>query len=240
MLIKNLIKFLLKKQVMSIFNFLNFSTNLKHDNSQIPSPFKRSNAGIIDIIIVMILRATFLIINHALWFFDSIIKFKTEFNDKYGTETPKRTIEHMEFIKNHEFFSHVLLLFFSTILVGAIYHAYFNSSKWQATIGKRIFKIKIQDKNGYPISFMDGIYHYLLSLIPYIFVIVVVIYSLKNNIEIYRVFSSSIFMLITGILILVASHLNNFNKYRINFFDYIMDFRFIIDRTTNKFPWSKD
>lgn len=40
-----------------------------------------------------------------------------------------------------------------SILAGWIYFALMESSSWQATLGKKLLKLKVIDMNGYPISF---------------------------------------------------------------------------------------
>jgi uncharacterized RDD family membrane protein YckC len=91
--------------------------------------------------------------------------FINEFEQNFGTRTPKGTLEHVEFIMNHSIFIYALIIIFITILIGGIYHAYFNSSSWQATIGKKLMKIKVVDLNGHRISFGQAIGRYLSKIV---------------------------------------------------------------------------
>jgi len=124
------------------------------------------------------------------------------------------------------------------ILIGAVYYALFYSSKWQASIGKRIFNIKIVDKNNHrKVKFFDGFCYYFLTIIPYFFILILFIYISKNNISIYQVFKEIWGFTFFGIAILFAVNMSSFNKKKINFFDYLMDFEFHIGKTKSKYPW---
>jgi uncharacterized RDD family membrane protein YckC len=126
------------------------------------------------------------------------------------------------------------------LLIGAIYYSYLNSSSWQATVGKRIAKIIVVNKDSEKISFTTGIYHYLLNLIPIIFLILVLIYSQKNKYDIYATFSKNQFLTICGFLVLVASNCSFFNKKKLNFFDYLLKIEFHQGKTQSKMPWTKN
>jgi uncharacterized RDD family membrane protein YckC len=226
---------------MSTNNFL-FNFNIKEENNETviyATPTKRMISGIIDSFIVLILRALFLqiVINSfAVNIFNNFIE---EFEKNFGTRTPKGTTEHVEFIMNHSIFLYGLIIFFITIFIGNFYHAYFNSSSWQATIGKRIAGVIVANKDSQKISFMTGVNHYFLSLIPIIYIIFIFIYAQKNKYEIYELFSKNHFLAILGLLLLIASNANAFINKRINLFDYFMKIEFHLGRTENKLPWTK-
>lgn len=221
-------------------NFIfNFCQKKPDDINIYPSPYKRSLCGMIDLMLVMFLRGVFLQAVHTFWFQEKILNFLNDFEQKFGTRTPKGTPEHIEFIQNHEFIYHSFILILITIMIGAVYYSYFNSSKWQATIGRRVFGIIVTDKNGNKVKFMDAFYHYLLSIIPYIYVFYVIIYSKKNDFDIYSTFINNKILALIGIFILFATHMNSFNAKKINLFDYLMDMEIISHRTKYKFPWGK-
>jgi uncharacterized RDD family membrane protein YckC len=44
----------------------------------------------------------------------------------------------------------------AALLITWLYHAYFESSSWQATVGKRVMNLYVTDLNGQPISFMNA------------------------------------------------------------------------------------
>jgi uncharacterized RDD family membrane protein YckC len=226
---------------MNTNNFL-FNFNVKEENHETvkyATSSRRMFSGSIDCFVVLILRALFLQTLNNSYTINFFNNFIDEFERNFGTRTPKGTVEHIEFIMNHSIFIYALIIIFITIFIGTIYHAYFNSSNWRATIGKRIAGIVVVDKDYERISFMTGIYHYFLSLAPIIFIIFILFYSQKNKYEIYDVFSKNHFLTILGLLLFIASNGNAFSKKRINFFDYLMKIEFHLGRTENKLPWTK-
>jgi len=225
---------------MSTKNFI-FNFNVHNDKeAHYASSTQRSTAGLIDSIIVFALRAIFSQIIGTLWFIDQVKQFLLDFKEKFGTETPKTTPEHLEFIKNHAILLDSFILILAVFLIGLIYHAYFNSSNWQATIGKRIFKIIMVNKNGHKISFMDGVYHYLLSVSPFLYIIILMMFMQKNNFSIYETLGKHHILSILGIAMLLATHMGAFNKKRINLFDYLMEIEFHKSRIATKFPWNNN
>jgi uncharacterized RDD family membrane protein YckC len=226
---------------MSTNNFL-FNFNVKEENNETvkyATPTRRMISGFIDCFIVLILRAFFLQTLNNSYTINFFNNFIDEFEKNFGTRTPKGTTEHVAFIMNHSIFIYALIIFFVTIFIGTLYHAYFNSSNWQATIGKRIAGIAVVKRDSQKISFMTGIYHYFLSLSFVIFIIFVLIYSQKNKYDIYELFSKNHFLTIFGLFLLIATHGNAFSKKRINLFDYLAKIEFHLGRTENKMPWTK-
>jgi uncharacterized RDD family membrane protein YckC len=226
---------------MSTNNFL-FNFNIREKDNEFTNyatPMKRSISGIIDCFIVLFLRACFLQFMSNFFVENFLNDFIAEFENKFGTRTPKGTTEHVEFIMNHSIFIYSIIIIFITILIGAIYHAYLNSSQWQATIGKRIAGIMVVGTNGEKISFFTGIFHYFLTLTPIFFVAFIFIYATINKLEIYEIFTKNHILTILGLFFLIASHANSFNKKKINFFDYLMKIEFHLGRTESKTPWTK-
>lgn len=221
-----------------LFNFSNDKNSIEDNEIQYASPFKRSLSSTIDILIVMFIRGILLQLIGNFFFINTVKNFYTDFELKFGTKTPKGTPEHMEFIYSHTIFSQGIGILVFIILIGAVYYALFYSSKWQASIGKRIFDIKIVDKDNHgKIKFIDGFYYYFLTIIPYFFILILFIYISKNNSSIYQVFKEIWGFTFFGILILFAVNMSNFNKKKINFFDYLMDFEFHTGKTKSKYPW---
>jgi len=52
-----------------------------------------------------------------------------------------------------------------TAIVGTFYHAAFESSKWQATVGKKILGLKVTDTDNNRISFLRAVGRYLPKFI---------------------------------------------------------------------------
>ncbi|MBM3590096.1 MAG: RDD family protein [Alphaproteobacteria bacterium] len=222
---------------MSTNNFIfNFAVEVSNDDQKkYASLTRRTTATLIDVHITLIIRAIFMQIVFSTFFYRIVNDFINDLDTKFGTRTPKNTPEHISFLINHPIFIYTILFVLTTILLGAFYHAYFNSSNWQATIGKRIMGIIISQNNS-RISFSTGLFHYLLSIIPYLFVIFLIYYIKRYNYQIYEVFTQKKSVAVVGILILIANHLSVLNKKRINFFDYLAKVEFIQTKTPYKFP----
>ncbi|MFM7558308.1 MAG: RDD family protein [Alphaproteobacteria bacterium] len=221
-----------------LFNFSKNKNSIEDNEIQYATPFKRSLSSSIDILIVMFIRGILLQLIGNFFFINTVQNFYSDFELKFGTKTPKGTPEHMEFIYSHPVFLQGIGILVFIILIGAVYYALFYSSKWQASIGKRIFNIKIVDKNNHrKVKFFDGFCYYFLTIIPYFFILILFIYISKNNISIYQVFTEIWGFTFFGIAILFAVNMSSFNKKKINFFDYLMDFEFHIGKTKSKYPW---
>lgn len=223
-----------------LFNFNKINSKNSSSELKVASVFKRGLAGIIDIHITVILMAIYLEIIFRSFYINKYYDFIVKFEETFGTKTPKNTPDHLEFIFHHEIFLWTIIVFISTIFIGAIYHAYFNSSFWQATIGKRIMKIIITNNLQQKITFGQGIFHYFLSLIPYFFIAFLVFYARKNNISIFETFNSSPKILALGIFFLAINQVNIFNKKKINFFDYIAKIEFYKSKTHFSYPWNSN
>ena len=50
-----------------------------------------------------------------------------------------------------------------SLLIGVVYYASFQSSKWQATIGKKLLKIKVTTMEGRRISFIRATVRYIVK-----------------------------------------------------------------------------
>jgi uncharacterized RDD family membrane protein YckC len=221
-----------------LFNFNQNKTSQLDSDYPIASVFKRGIATIIDIHITIILMAIYLEISFRNYYFQKYNVFFEDFYQKFGTKTPKNTPEHLDFIFNHNIFYWTIFIIITTISIGAIYHAYLNSSSWQATIGKRIMKIIITNKKQDRISFPAGLWHYFLTLIPYFFIVFVILYSRKNNLQLYDYLTNNHKVLLIGIIIMLAYQANIFNKKKISLCDYIANIEFYKHKTPYILPWN--
>ncbi len=203
------------------------------------SSAKRSVASAIDTIIVLIVRIFFVEILGRIWIEPILLKFNTEFKEKFGTETPKRTVEHIEFMYKHELFYHLLMLFFCVLMIGVIYHSYLNSSSWRATIGKRIMGIAIVKNNLLPLSFKRALLHYFLSILPFFYIFYIVSYQMKYNLELYRAITASFENIICGIVFMLWIQIHLFTKNKTTAYDLICNTVFINKVFDAKKPWSK-
>lgn len=209
------------------------------DDKKYASSFRRSTAAAIDVWIVLFLRVIFMQILGQLWLHQAIVNFMTEFKDQFGTETIKNTPEHIDFIVNNRIFFYALIFYSSVILVGAIYHAYLNSSAWQGTIGKRVMKIAIVKEDNSKITFGKGLQHYFLSVLPFAFIIYLMSYQLQNNLTFYQTVTASEANVFFGIVFIFWVQIHLFTKQRTTAYDLVCKTILINKKTAAKWPWSK-
>ncbi|OFW79951.1 MAG: hypothetical protein A2887_01890 [Alphaproteobacteria bacterium RIFCSPLOWO2_01_FULL_40_26] len=222
---------------MSIFNTTIF--NPTKSNEKYASSFRRSTAASIDISIVLFLRIIAMQILGAIWMNNAIIEFIQEFREKFGTETMKNTPEHIDFVVHHRVFVYALTFYFLIIMVGAIYHAYLNSSSWMGTIGKRIMKITIITNNNLKIGLKRGLLHYFLSILPFAFILFLTSFQFKNELTFYQAVTYSETMIFFGILFLLWIQIHLFTKNKTTAYDLICNTVLVNGKTEAKWPWSK-
>ena len=202
--------------------------------------FKRSIASMMDIIIVLILRCITLEILGRVWADKVIIKFMADFKAKFGTEEIQNTPDHINFIAHHQFFYTMLELYFIVIMVGALYHAILNSSKWQATIGKKIMKIVIVDNSDYgEVSFLKSLAHYFLSVLPMVYVIYLLGFQAMYKLTFYQTIIATKYNVFFGIIFTAWLQAHLFTKKRSTAYDMILNTSIINGITRFPFPFSK-
>ena len=215
------------------------STNHHSSHNDFVGSIKRSLASAIDAIIVLILRIIFVETIGKTWITPILLNFNQEFKDKFGTETPKRTPEHLEFIYQHPLSKNLLIMFLIVFLIGAIYHSYLNSSAWRATIGKRIMGIVIVKKNFLPLSFYRAVLHYFLSLLPFVYIFYILSYQIKYNVDINQAISGSFGNIFFGIIFMLWLQIQTLTKQKTTAYDLICNTIFIHHKTSAKWPWKK-
>lgn len=201
------------------------------------SAFKRSSAVSIDITIVLLIRIIVAQILGSLWLNNQIADFFKEFHDHFGTEFIHNNPDHIAFISHHKIFHSMIIFYAILLLIGAVYHAYLNSSKWQATIGKRLLKIMVAKEDGSRISFLQGFAHYFLSLLPVIFIIYLVSFTEMNHVNFFSAITANIINIFFSALTVLWVQVQIFTKKRTTLYDLICKLMFIEGKTVFKFPW---
>jgi uncharacterized RDD family membrane protein YckC len=209
------------------------------DKKLLVNSTRRSIASAIDTIIVLIIRIFFVETLGRMWIEPILLKFNNDFKEKFGTETPKRTPEHIEFMYQSDLFSHLLMLFFCVLMIGTIYHSYLNSSAWRGTIGKRLMKIAIVKNNLMALSFKRALLHYFLSIIPFFYIFYIFSYQMKYNIELYQAITASFENILCGIIFMLWVQIHLFTKNKTTAYDLICNTVFINKVFDAKKPWSK-
>lgn len=201
------------------------------------SASRRSAAVSIDITIVLILRIFVAQIMGILWLNDVIANFLADFKNHFGTEYVSSNPEHLNFISNHKIFPAILIFYAIIVMVGAIYHAYLNSSAWQGTVGKRLMKIMmINEINGKNISFLKGLAHYFLSLLPFAFLTYLFAYQGLHNLNFIAAITANAFNISLSFLTAVWVQTHIFTKKKTTIYDLICKVIFIEGKTSAKYP----
>ncbi len=201
---------------------------------------RRGSSAAVDAAIVLLLRIFVAQVLGLTFVNPALIKFLEEFKEKFGTETVKNVPEHIDFIMHHNILIVILLFYSAVILVGALYYAFFNSSAWRATIGKRIFGIVIEKENGAAIGFWLALCHYFLSILPFAFITYLLIYKMSYNISFFSAIVSSPLNATLGVIFLLWTQIHSFTKKRTTAYDIICKTVLVNKKTAAKFPWSKE
>jgi uncharacterized RDD family membrane protein YckC len=200
---------------------------------------RRATATGIDLWLVLFLRIFFMQLLGFLWINASMAKFMREFNENFGTESVKNTPEHIDFIIHHSIFVQMLIFYALVIIVGALYHAYLNSSAWQGTLGKRFMKIRITKEDGAPITLNRGFAHYFLSVLPFAFILYLITFQLKNKLTFFQAVTASEANVFFGIVFLLWIQIHLFTRKKNTAYDMICHTILVSGKTAAKFPWSK-
>lgn len=211
----------------------------KTEDKKYAGSFRRGTAATIDVWIVLFLRVLTMQFLGTIWINEAVMNFMAEFQTEFGTESIKNTREHIDFIINNRIFSYALTFYAIVIFVGAIYHAYLNSSSWQGTIGKRLMKIMIVKEDESKVTFGTAMWHYFLSILPFAFVLYLVSYQLKNHLTFFQTVTASETNVFFGILFIIWVQIHLFTKKKSTAYDMICKTILINGRTSAKWPWSK-
>lgn len=217
------------------------ATNIKDKEKKViyATLFQRSIATGVDILIVVVIRFLFMATLGELWLKNEIAKFQEDFALKFGGEFFQQNPEHVQYFMNHKIFIYTIIFYSLVILLGACYYAYFHSSNWQATIGKRLMKIILIKNNNLPISFKRGLLYYFLSILPYIYVAYMVSFALKYNFTIVNAISANFFNILATLLFICWTQSYYFTKRKTTMYDLICNTNVIEGKIDQKFPWKK-
>lgn len=218
---------------------MNIFKSKKEVNKKFASSSRRTTAAAIDVWIVLFLRIFVMQLLGSLWLNHAIMEFMAEFSEKFGTETFKNNPEHIDFIVHNRIFFYILLSYFIVIMVGALYHAYLNSSAWQGTIGKRLTKIIIVNGVENKITFKRALLHYFLSVLPFAYILYLATFQISNNLSFYQAVTASELNIFFGVVFIFWVQIHLFTKNKTTAYDMICNTTFLNGKTTAKWPWNK-
>lgn len=214
--------------------------NKNPQDKKFAGSFRRGTAAAIDVWIVLFLRIFTMQFLGSIWINKAVTDFMLEFQTQFGTETIKNTRDHLDFIINNRIFYYGLIFYAIVIFVGAIYHAYLNSSGWQGTIGKRLMKIMIVKESGSKITFGTGMWHYFLSVLPFVFILYLISYQLRTNLTFFQTVTASETNVFLGIAFIIWVQIHLFTKKKSTAYDMICKTVLVNGKTEAKWPWSKN
>ena len=219
---------------------MSINNSTKSDNNQeFASTFQRAFAILIDVWIVIFIRFFFLAFLGELWMNDEVMQFKKEYEMAFGTNQTNQPPgkEQIDFVKNHSIFIKSIIFYSLVLIAGAIYYAYLHSSKWQATIGKRIMKIHLIKKNDMPISFKRALLYYILSILPFIYIIYIMTFVANYKISLLSAVTANISNILLTILFVAWVQTSVFMRNKDTIYDMICNTTVKKGLISQKFPW---
>jgi uncharacterized RDD family membrane protein YckC len=224
---------------MNIKEIFNKNSTQDSQKNIYASSIKRSLAIGIDIWIVLFLRAFALQLMGMLFLNKMLKNYVKEFFDYFGTETMKATPEHINFLLHHSIFYWTIFTYAFLIFIGAFYHAYLNSSAWQATIGKRLMKIIIVRNDMSQIGLYRGFFHYFLSILPFAYIVYLASWEMTSKGTMLEALTHNAFSLALGIMFVLWLQIHLFMRKKTTAYDLICDTILINGKTDAKFPFKK-
>ncbi len=188
---------------------------------QYVNSFRRSFASLIDMFIANFIRMIVLTILGHLFIINKVREFSIAFKENFGSEIIGRNPDRIRFLVEHSVFKLILLSMFLVFISGALYHILLNSSKWKATIGKKLMKIIIIKNNGQKLTFLESSAHYFLSIVPWFFTIYIFAYHLIHAVSIYVAITGNVFNLIFGLMTLAWLQIHLITKKKTTVYDMI-------------------
>ncbi|MCE3255649.1 MAG: hypothetical protein K0R25_1143 [Rickettsiaceae bacterium] len=179
---------------------------------QYAGSFKRGFANSIDVLIANLIRVVAVMLLGNLWLGEQIRKFKEDFETKFESDFIGKDPERINFLVQHSVFKSILIFCLLVFASGAVYYILLNASKYRGTIGKKLMKIMIVKNDGEKLTIFESFWHYLLSLIPWIFVAYILAYQMVHSVSIYQAITENMFNLVLGVIALFWLQTNIITK----------------------------
>lgn len=212
------------------------------DNAQdlkFASSSQRAIAATIDVWIVIFIRFVFMALLGELWIKKEAVQFQEEFQLKFGGSFFRDSPEHIAFFMEHSIFNSLIIFYLAIVLAGACYYAYFHSSSWQATIGKRLMKIMIIKNNDMPTSFARGMLYYFLAILPYLYLMYIMSFLMRYDITIAQAITANFANIFFTIVFFIWIQSHFITKRKTTIYDIICHITVVEGKVNKKFPWHK-
>ena len=215
------------------------STKIDYDDIIEANPLRRFVASTIDIVIVFLIRVFFAQVLMVVYLAERMKILADDYKAFYNTDTIDSP-ENLQFIFDHAVFSDIITFVFALLFIGSLYYAFFNSSKFHATIGKRLLSVEVLNSDYSKLSFLKALLIYFISLTPVIFMFYIFSFSAQTGITILQSMFSNIYHIILTILIILLSGTYSMGFRRYPGFDIILKVVLLNNKSDKaKFPWEK-
>ena len=176
---------------------MKLSSNFKYIGS-----IKRSCSAAIDIFIANVIRMILFSVLGKYWLQPQIINFWTDFKARFDSDMIGKDPEKIHFLMQHQVFKSSLICLLLVFISGALYYVVLNSSRLQATVGRKLMKTIIINKDGSRLTLLQSSTHYFLSIVPWFFVFYIFTYQMMHGINLYNAITGNGFNLIFGLITL--------------------------------------
>ena len=185
--------------------------------------FRRGFATMIDVFISGFIRVLSAQILWNIWLKGEIENFYIDFENKFNTNIIGGDLTHINFMIHPQVTKSAIIFALLIFLVGALYHAFLDSSPWRTTIGKRLMKIIVLTEDGKRLSFLRALIRYCLSVVPWIFMIHIVIYTGYNKLSLYNALTQNHANLFFGIITMIWIQIPIVTKKKITTHDLLCE-----------------
>lgn len=215
------------------------STNIDYDDISEANSFRRFLASAIDIAIVFLIRVFFAQVLMVFYLAEKMKVLAADYTSFFNTKTIDSP-ENLQFILNHAVFSDMILFVLALLVIGSLYYAFFNSSRFHATIGKRILSVEMLNSDYSKLSFLKALLIYFLSLAPVIFMLYIFSFSAQSGVTILQSMFSNIYHIILTVLIILLSGTYSMGFRRQPGFDIVFKVVLLNNKSNKaKLPWEK-
>ena len=178
-------------------------------------------AFFVDIFCVYLLRCLYIFMSLSLWLKTPIYNFIKKYELSFGKIDPSNiTSVEVNFFLNSPLFKQVLVFVAGIFLVSILYNFICLSSRWSATIGQKLFGIKVVNTNGGVIGCWRSLLRSILIMLPWMFMFIFLFYMRLASFGAVQMFSRNTIIL-SFVLFLSWYDFIFLTKNRIIFHDYL-------------------
>ena len=216
---------------------MSISNKIDYDEILDAGAIRRFFAIFVDVFIVLLIRAVSAQVLFSLWIGKRLEVLSKDYVDFFNSDIIKND-ENLNFIISHEVFSDFIIFLSLILLIGSLYYAFFHSSKYHATLGKRIMSIEILNQDYSKVSFIKALLVYYVSLTPFFYAAYLFSYVYQNKVGMITAMFSSYNTIFT-ICIILLSATYSFGFRRQIGLDIFAKVVLLNNKSDAKFPWER-